>query len=211
MEWSYEPETMYKAKVGTNRIYFMFSCRDGIKRVSVRRHDTDWCDYHIDTATEVNYYVLTGTWIMRIHVGCSPDWIFKSKKDGSLHRPTISSADSKEPKLKGRHYHAIIHDDMVDAATYAWKATTKDDVQKATEWYKGMKEKEVKKKMKNKSLFHVILFNRKIEEIEFDRILPAGDEQAAVMGAAQLFGKYDSKMHLTIVWRLQDSEYTTVD
>ncbi len=63
---------------------------------------------------------------------------------------------------------------------------------------------------KMKSLFHVILFNKKTEEIEFDKIMPASNKQDVTMQAAQLFGKYNSKGHVTIVWELSGSAYEAI-
>ena len=66
-EAGYEPETVYEASVGNSTINFMFSYRAGVKRVSVMdaKRPVDWCNYHIGTTTEVNYYVPNGTWILR--------------------------------------------------------------------------------------------------------------------------------------------------
>ena len=61
-----------------------------------------------------------------------------------------------------------------------------------------------------KSLFHVILFNTKTEVIDFKAYIPAGEREAAVMQAAQTYGKYDSKVHLTVVWQVHDSGYEPI-
>lgn len=209
----YEPEVVYEAHVNAYvSIYFMFSRRQNVKRVSIMRSDVSdgiWTNYTLGTVTEIHHNVPLGMWILRIHVGCQPDWLFKDRSSGNLHTPTISKAWGKHHPDEGRRYNMVIEDDIVS------RVSTPEGVRKAVVWYervggKYVKKKEVKKKMTNKSLFHVILFNRKTEEIEFDVIIPANNGQDATMQAAQLHGKYDSKMHLTIVWQLQYSEYTPI-
>ena len=98
-EKGYEPETMYEATAGTQSIHFMFTRRGGVAGVSVRHRGCDWCSYHINTTTEVNYYVPQGTWVLRLHVGCTPDWLFKSKVDGSLYSAIVTKAQTLEPGM----------------------------------------------------------------------------------------------------------------
>lgn len=206
----YEPETVYEALVTvenvTHSIYFMFSHRTGVNRVNIRRvsGNSDWCGYYIDTATAVKYYVPLGTWIMRVHVGCNPDWLFQTKKDGALHVPTIAKAwgikHSDEEK-----------DDMVDAFGYAMteKKDVDKEVKQVIDWHKRQrmwhdacqaearqtKKKEVKKEM-YLQLIEVIFFNRKTKEVDLKKNIVAKDPEDAYMLAAQDFGKFDPKVHV---------------
>ena len=181
-EVGYEPETVYEASVRNSTIHFMFSYREGVKRVSVMdaKNPGDWHSYHIGTTTELNYYVPNGTWILRIHVGCFSDWLFKDKVNGTLSTAIISRA-------WGRHYDTVVEDDIASCAT------TPKDAKKTAEWYKKLKE-EVKGKMLQ--LIDVIFFNRKTKEIDYRKEIVAVDIEEAYMLAAQEYGKYDSKVHM---------------
>ena len=59
----------------------------------------------------------------------------------------------------------------------------------------------------SKSLFHVILFNRKTETIDFKAYIPARNNQEAAMVAAQIYGEYKSETHLTIIKPIDGSDY----
>lgn len=161
-----------------------FKLVSGGLRVEDLSGDTAPHTYHPPYSSYLYYYTEYGVWRRTTGNG---KWEFSSDKTGCGrdYRPVIIRECEIPQEMKGKHYDCIVMDDII--------------------------EKEVKGKMTNKSLFHVILFNRKTEEIEFDRIQPASNEQDAVMQAAQLYGKYDSKVHLTIVWQLQYSEYATID
>ena len=49
-----------------------------------------------------------------------------------------------------------------------------------------------------KQLYHVILFNKVTETIDYKAYLPAQDQTDAVMIAAQNHGKYNSNIHIVI-------------
>lgn len=68
--------------------------------------------------------------------------------------------------------------------------------------------KEVKKRMK--TLYHVILFNRKTEVIDFKEIVPAEDALAAGMVAAQKLGAYDPDVHSTVIKSIDNSGYNPI-
>ena len=184
-EVGYEPETVYEAYVNANvSIYFMFTRRQNVRRVSIMRSDVSdgiWTNYHIGTATEVNYYVPNGTWILRIHVGYQPDWLFKDKVNGTLSKAIIS-------KAWGKHYDTVVEDDIASCAT------TPEDVKEAVKWYKKTKE-EVKGKM-YLQLIDVTIFNRKTKHIDFRENIIAENNDEAYLLAVQAFGKYNPKVHV---------------
>ena len=61
-----------------------------------------------------------------------------------------------------------------------------------------------------KHLYHVILFNRKTEKIDFKEYIPTKDEEAAAMTAAQRYGDYDADVHVTIIKYIDDSDYEAI-
>ncbi len=201
----YKLNTVYKAVANTNRslyrIYFLFSPKFE-KCVSIGEGihvGPEWSTYRIANVTEIRHVRPEGTWILKLYPEKSPTWMFV-QDDGYKYNPTISLASDKDPAVREYDWariscDTIIYDDIVDAATYAWKATTKDDVKKATEWYKGMKEKEVKKKMYLQAI-DVIFFDRKSKKVVYREIVVANDTEGAYMLAAQSFGKYDPKVHV---------------
>ena len=197
-ETAYKPDTIYKAVVnidsGVYRIYFLFSnSHKGGKCVSIGEGihtGPEWSVYHIATATDVYHTCNEGTWMMHIPEGCYPTWSFRQWGVKHSHKATISLVN-EEPEFKGRHYDAIIMDDMPS------KSTTPEEAKKVISWYKSMKE--VRESMGDKALFHVILFNRKTEVIDFKDYIPAASETDACMIAAQKFGKYDSDTHIRVV------------
>jgi len=102
--------------------------------------------------------------------------------------------------MRGKHYDAITIDDMIPSP---------DNVRHAIEWYnsagidfgKEMLNDSNYNKGKGgnemlKCVYHVILFNTATEEIDFKGYVPAKDEEAALMAAAQTFGKYDADVHV---------------
>lgn len=211
----YDCETVYLAELAHDSIYFVFTNRRksllSIMRADVS--DDDWTHYNVSNATAaIRHPVTSGAWIVRFPprgTTAPVEIVFKKKSEkGCVFKPHIHETNMMVPSED-----IFKRDDMVDAAIYGTAYTpaehAKEEVRRTLKWYEKAK-KEVKKEMTNKSLFHVILFNRKTEEIAFDVIIPASNEQDAVMQAAQLHGKYDSKVHLTIVWQLQYSEYTPI-
>lgn len=182
----YAPETVYEAHINAHiSIYFMFSYRQNVKRVSIMRSDVpgDWTNYTLSVGKEIHYQVPGGTWILRVHIGCHPDWLFKSSSSGNLCTPTISRAWG-EVKHVGKIDDVILEDT---------KPTTMAQVNEAIRWYKKAK-KEVKNKMLQ--LIDVIFFNRKTKEIDFRKEIVAVDTEEAYMLAAQEYGKYNSKVHM---------------
>ena len=179
-ETAYKPDTIYKAVVnidsGVYRIYFLFSnSHKGGKCVSIGEGihtGPEWSVYHIATATDVYHTCNEGTWMMHIPEGCYSTWSFRLWGVSPSHKATISLAN-EEPEFKGRHYDAIIEDDVI--------------------------EEEVKIKMGNKALFHIIFFNTETEVIDFKDYITAKSETDACMLAAQSFGKYDFNVHERVV------------
>ena len=63
----------------------------------------------------------------------------------------------------------------------------------------------------NKSLYHVILFNKKSEIIDFKGYIPAVDALDAGMVAAQSYGTFAPNLHLTIIKKIDNSGYDKVE
>ncbi len=127
---------------------------------------------------------------------------WKFERDGHVYNPEVL-----EVGMKGRHYDALIHDDMIDATIYAMKSTFKDDrfmrqgiITNITEGGNEM----------DRRLYHVILFNKKTENIDFKEYVAAKDETDASMQAAQAYGKYSSVVHVTIVKYIEGSDYEVI-
>ena len=125
--------------------------------------------------TYLHYYTDYGVWRRTTGNG---KWEFDDDEERDDYRPTIIrecgiptiSLAKEEPELRGRHYDAIIEDDMID-------------------------EKEVKKKMYLQAI-DVIFFDRKTKKVVYREIIVANDTEGAYMLAAQDFGKYDPKVHV---------------
>ena len=62
-----------------------------------------------------------------------------------------------------------------------------------------------------KQLYHVILFNKKTEKIDFKEYIPAKCDTDATMQAAQTYGKYDSNIHNVIIKEIECSGYERVE
>ena len=122
-------DTIYKASVNignsSNRvkIYFLFAnsklCGKSVSIGKGIHTGPEWQVYHITTATEVHHTCPEGTWILYLYPDRSPEWALR-KKDGHMCEPTISLAN--EPKMKGKHYEALIEGDMLDAWRYSVSA-----------------------------------------------------------------------------------------
>jgi len=122
------------------------------------------------------------------------------------------------------HEH-LMRNDMVDSFAYAVSQCTDKDIRQCVDWYKMMAEGEEKmlrglstpiftniteEKGGNemtKYLYHVILFNKETETIDFKEYIPAKDASDASMQAAQAYGKYDSNVHIVIVKQIDYSQY----
>ena len=178
--------TIYKASVNIGnssnrvRIYFKFSAPEMIGRcVSISEtYYGEWDAYHITTNTEVHHTCPEGTWILYLYAERNPEWMFR-QKDGHTHEPTISLAN--EPKMEGRHYDITIEDELINKCGCV---TGEKDFKDAMEWYRRTQgvdfsnplQPKIKWKGGNemkKSLYHVILFNRKTEKIDFKEYIPA--------------------------------------
>lgn len=196
-------------------------------------YDGDWSSYVLIPSVEVHHDTPDGTWILRAHVGCQPDWLFK--REGHIYTPAIYEV--KKQEVKRKHHDAIIKDNMVDAALYAlheelgthsnavgvekltfdkiqraWNAINKDNMHRALkEMYQYGRWKNITKGGNNmKALYHVILFNRKTETIDYKEYVPAEDETIAGMTAAHDYDKYDGKVHRCIVKLIEGSEYEVI-
>lgn len=192
----YELDTIYKAVANTSksvyRTYFLFSYSHGSgKCVNVGEciDGLSWNVYHIGTATEVHHTCPEGTWILRIHVGCQPDWLFKDR-EGYLHSATISLANAETT----RHHYGM----PVDPETLAQKnyreMKAEDERKKVMEWYEKAK-KEVKGEM-YLQLIDVTIFNRETKHIDFRENIVAENNDEAYLLAVQAFGKYNPKVHV---------------
>ena len=97
--------------------------------------------------------------------------------------------------MGGRHYDALIIDDMPMVS----KSSSPEEVKRAVEWgtqyhLKPEYMEEVKGKMLQ--LIDVIFFNRKTKVIEYHKEIVAVDTEESYMLAAQDYGKYDPKVHV---------------
>ena len=200
MEWSYEQETKYVASVEVHgkkvSIFFSFYHWQGKKMLWVAAPgDSGFAqEYDMATTDEILYKCPEGTWVLCHHYGENSRWVFKGANT-CLYEPTISLAN-EEPEFKGRHYDALIMDDIPMGS----KSSSPEEVKKATEWYKTqyhLKPKymrEVKKKMLQ--LIDVIFFNRKTKAVDYRKEIVAVDIEEAYMLAAQDYGKFNSKVHV---------------
>jgi len=202
--------------------------------------DVDWTTLPLDTAPNFAHPCSYGTWHLRISADYQPEWkLHKKNKHGTyVYIPVISKADDTDPQvkddlhggMKGKHHDALIEDDMADA--FAYGMTKKEDVEKevkqVVDWWKMVKLGDKKmsldsiRKMFNectskkggnemhKELYHVILFNRKTEKIDYKAYIVAIGEMEAGMTAAHDYEKYDGKIHKHIVKLIEGSEYEVV-
>lgn len=240
----YELNKIYTAcaetPTGPYRIYFTFSeshIEPDMHCVSIRT-DPRYPYEHVHFASDATicYSSPAGNWFMTAHKEQYPTWVFKRGV-------YVCTPEVLEVGMKGKHYNAMIEDDMADA--FAYSTTEKKDVDKevkqAVDWHKMMEEGE--KKMKedfdkhyfdlplvpakrgrmgiitniteggnemHKELYHVILFNRKTEEIDFKEYIPAQDEEAAAMTAVQAYGEYDANIHKHLVKLIEGSDYEVI-
>lgn len=182
-------------------------------RVKDLSGDTAPYTYHPPYTSYLFYYTKYGVW--RRTAG-SGKWEFDSDKGGRNYRHATIRVCGIPQEIKGRHYDALIVDDMPIAEQEETLIQKNYREMKAKanadrRWNEVLNKKEVKDKMDStKSLFRVILFNRKTEEIDYKGYTPACGKQDATMQAAQTYGKYDSKVHLTVVWELSDSSYIPI-
>ena len=209
-EVSYKLDTVYKAVANTNknccRIYFKFFLwSNNTQKMLWVAQSTDGIlakTYHIATATEVHHVTNEGTWVVSFHRGRSPTWGFV-QNDGHRYVPTISLATMTQYHLKPKY----TKDDMVDTAIYGI------DLQTAKRRRQGVITgiKEVKGKMAfEKNIYHIMFFNKKTEQIEFKKYVPAKDIQAAVMIAAQTYKDYNPDIHMVLVKLIDYSDYTPI-
>ena len=213
-------------------------------RVEDMSGDTAPHTYTPPHSSYLYYYTAYGVW--RRTTG-SGKWEFS--KECNERRRNYSPTIIREcgiPEMKGKHYDALIVDDMQDAFAYAMKGNTEKEVKLAIDWHKMMEEGERKMKEDldkqmfslpletakrrrqgiltniteggnemgdemHKELYHVILFNRKTEEIDFKEYIPAKCKSDAIMQAAQAYGKYGSTLHRVIVKQIEGSEYTVLE
>lgn len=185
--------------------------------------DTTPHTYHPPYNTYLYYYTGYGVWRRTTGNG---KWEFDGDKSGCVrdYRPVIVRKCGIPIEPKVREYSPMMEtqyylkpeytkemrkekgDDMIDAAIYNLSMQT------ARRQRQGVITdiKEVKKKMTTKSLYHVILFNKKDEVIAFKEIIPAEDAMAAGMLAAQKYGMYDPNEHVTIIKEIDHSDYEPV-
>ena len=215
MPLGYDRETVYKAELAHDSIYFVFTDRRK-SLLSIMRADVcddDWTHYGVSNATAaIRHPVTSGAWIVRFPPGgtTAPIEIVFSKKSekGCVFKPHIHETNMTVPS-----YDIAKRDDMADAFGYAVTASkdVKKEVKQATEWYKrtqGMdfanplqpkikftSMKEVKDKM-YLQLISVTIFNRKTLEVDFHKNVIAENNDEAYLLAVQSFGKYDPKIHV---------------
>lgn len=164
-----------------------------------------------------------------------------------------------EVEMKGKHYDALIMDDMPIGMSVTAHKDVDKEVKQVTDWWKmvtlGDKKmhldmakkmfgectsgedtpKLTREKLANawaklealrptpifkniteggnemhKELYHVILFNRKTEKIDYKAYITAVGEIEAGMTAAHNYDKYDGKIHKHIVKLIEGSEYEVI-
>lgn len=219
----YELDTIYQAFVESDgvfaRLYFVVDYNGN--RFTVKdAYDTDWHIFPVNhLCPTLLYRCSSGEW--HLH----DDGVWTLQREEFMYRAVVSKADDEDPVVKddlhksapGKHYDAIVMDDMPGCRT------SPEDTKKAVDWYKRMFDLPLvgaKRRRTGiitsiteggnemgKSLFHVILFNRKTEKIDFKEYIPALEATDACMVAAQRLGKYDPKIHITIVKQIDNSEY----
>ena len=112
----------------------------------------------------------------------------------------VADKEYEYPKeMKGKHYSALIEDDMIDAYKYAMSAL-KDTMALDPGCLTVGEQECYESLMKGdddmtKYLWHIILFNTKTEIIDYKAYIPASSGSDAQMLAAQKFGKFDPKVH----------------
>ena len=186
----YKVDKLYRAVVnsktgdGVHRIFFKFHDDYNGRMVCIAEtRQAKPITYYIDEKCTyvVRHKCKDGIWAFTFSVDCNPVVSFLTK-DGLYYTPTISDADlamDSGRQWEGKHYDAIIEDDMVDA------------------WKYGIDYRKGGDSM-TKQLYHVILFNKVTETIDYKAYLPAQDQTDAVMIAAQNHGKYNSNIHIVI-------------
>ncbi len=173
----------------------------GIIRVEDLSGDTSPCTYAPPHPTYLYYYTDYGVWRRTTGNG---KWEFDDDEERDNYRPTfirecgipISSLADEEPEFKGRHYDALIIDDIPMGST----SSSPEEVRRTTEWYGTQYHlnpeymEEVKGKMLQ--LIDVIFFNRKTKVIEYHKEIVAINTEEAYMLAAQDYGKFNPKVHV---------------
>ena len=206
----YQRDVLYTAYVDTrkdvHRIYFMLHYdkdRDA-KTIFIKKDLKDrWNSYVISMPDTIQYACPWGICRVNFHLYCSPTWMFYI--DGANYEPTVSVMGDDD--YKGKHYDAIIDDDVVDAAVYFLESERVKKMEKSkglplTPLFKNVAEGGEEMK----ALYHVILFNRKTEEIDFKAYISAAGEIEAGMTAAHNYDKYDGKIHMHIVKHISSYE-----
>ena len=198
---SYNCETIYKAELAHDSIFFVLTNRRksilSIMRADVS--DDDWTHYNVSAATAgIRHHVTSGTWIINFKAGDYLAIVFKKKSEpGCVFNPHIHEANMVVPTEDVFNKNTKAHNDMVDAAIYGTACTpaeyAKEEVRRTLKWYEKTK-KEVKGKMLQ--LIDVIIFNRKTEVVDFRKDIVAPDRSEASLVAVQEFGKYDPKIHI---------------
>lgn len=184
------------------RLYFVFDY--DYYRVTVKdAYDENWKIYHIAGSMRFTHTCGHGIWKAVLGQGGAEAGVrWEYRRGEHVHFPSISLADTDDPNVidsmrKGKHYDAIIEDDMVDALAYAVNS-----MQPKVKWEGGNE--------MTKRLYHVILFNRKTEKIDYKAYVPARDETDAAMIAAQSWGSYDVDTYTRIVKYIEDSDYEVI-
>ena len=112
--------------------------------------------------------------------------------------------------MEGRHYDEICMDDAAstpkdinwERIDKKWYDMVKEEVRMLTALpgpiFTNLNYEEEEKggNEMTRHLYHVILFNTATEKIDFKGYLPAQSTEAALMAAAQTFGKYDADVHV---------------
>lgn len=209
----YELDTIYQAFVSHDetfaRLYFVFDY--DYYRVTVKdAYDGNWKIYHIAGSMRFTHTCDHGTWKAVLGQGGVKAGVrWEYRRGGHVHFPSISLADTDDPNVidsmrKGKHYDAIVEDDIVDAMEDVMQDVHRRKragiITNITEGGNEM----------HKELYHVILFNRKTEKIDYKAYITAADETEAAMTAAHDYDKYDAKVHKHIVKMIEGSEYEVI-
>lgn len=185
---------MSTAEIHTVDSAFMIEFRllpGGILHVEDLSEDTFPHDYTPPHSAHLYYYTNYGVWRRTAGNG---KWEFDNDMSGRNYRPAIVRECGIPLGEK--------HDDMVDACAYAINS-----MQQRVAWDKSTKGGNEM----TKRLYHVILFNKRTEEIDFKAYIPSKDETTAGMVAVQTYGKYDANVHMPIVKYIDDSDYEKIE
>jgi hypothetical protein len=219
LKYKKEIEHVAVVKGGMQKIRFIASGND----LTVEGTDgTKTALYKLPLDVAVGYATSYGMWTFFCDGG---GITFRANNSDTEERAVVFEVDPGP----GRHYNRLIEDDIASCETK--KDDVEAEVKAAAEWYERTQGIDFANPLqpklnwpskikwdgitveggdKMKALYHVILFNRKTEEIDFKEYVSAKSEMDATMLAAQAYSSYDSDVHKVIVKLIECSEYKPI-